>query len=296
MDLTTRSQQAVSAAVRTAAEKGNPAVEPAHLAAALLSDEQGLARPMVQAVGVDPAALGREIASLVDALPSAAGSTVSAPQTSRNLLNVLAAAERIAKDATDEYVSGEHLLLALAEVPSEVASTLTRLGANPTALRAALTQVRGSTRVEPRTWVRAARSAVGFAPSRVSVLATSEGTSARASSRCSPETYSSVASLAIRSAAARTLSRLREVCGADTVEPAADGSASTRDAISRPRAAGSTPTACTIGRARPCSSLSRAAARWAGSTAGLPFSEAVRTAADTACWLRVVRSIAVYLL
>ncbi|HEX8096353.1 ATP-dependent chaperone ClpB [Jatrophihabitans sp.] len=147
MDLTTRSQQAVSTAVRTAADKGNPAVEPAHLAAALLSDEQGLARPMVQAVGVDPAKLSREIGALVSALPAAAGSTVSAPQPSRNLLNVLAAAERIAKDAGDEYVSGEHLLIALSEVPSEVASTLTRLGANPTALRAALTQVRGSTRV-----------------------------------------------------------------------------------------------------------------------------------------------------
>ncbi|HEV2886122.1 MAG TPA: ATP-dependent chaperone ClpB [Jatrophihabitans sp.] len=147
MDLTTRSQQAVSTAVKTAADKGNPAVEPAHLAAALLSDEQGLARPMVQAVGVDPATLSREIGALLSALPAAAGSTVSAPQPSRNLLNVLAAAERIAKDATDEYVSGEHLLIALSEVPSEVASTLTRLGANPTALRAALTQVRGSTRV-----------------------------------------------------------------------------------------------------------------------------------------------------
>src|SRR6195952_2447661 len=147
MDLTTRSQQAVSTAVRTAADKGNPAVEPAHLAAALLSDEQGLARPMVQAVGVDPANLSREFGALVSALPAAAGSTVSAPQPSRNLLNVLAAAERIAKDATDEYVSGEHLLIAPSEVPSEVASTLTRLGANPTALRAALTQVRGSTRV-----------------------------------------------------------------------------------------------------------------------------------------------------
>jgi len=147
MDLTTRSQQAVSTAVRSAADKGNPAVEPAHLAAALLGDEQGLARPMVQAVGVDPAALTREIGSLLSALPAAAGSTVSAPQPSRNLLSVLAAAERIAKDATDEYVSGEHLLIALAEVPSEVATALNRLGAGPAALRAALTQVRGSTRV-----------------------------------------------------------------------------------------------------------------------------------------------------
>ncbi len=147
MDLTTRSQQAVSNAVRTAAERGNPAVEPAHLAGALLADEQGLARPMLQAVGVDPSRLNAELAALVKQLPAASGSTVSAPQTSRGMLSVLSAAERIAKDAGDEYVSVEHLLLALAEVQSEVASLLRRLGATPEALRAALSQVRGSARV-----------------------------------------------------------------------------------------------------------------------------------------------------
>jgi ATP-dependent Clp protease ATP-binding subunit ClpB len=147
MDLTTRSQQAVSAAVRTAAEKGNPAVEPAHLAAALLDDEQGLARPMVQAVGVDPALLAREIDALIVALPAAAGATVSAPQPSRTFLAVLSAAERAAKDATDEYVSGEHLLLALSEVRGDVATALQKHGVTTEALRAALTQVRGSARV-----------------------------------------------------------------------------------------------------------------------------------------------------
>jgi ATP-dependent Clp protease ATP-binding subunit ClpB len=147
MDLTTRSQQAVSNAVREAAERGNPAVEPAHLAGALLADEQGLARPMLQAVGVDPSRLSAELATLVTQLPAASGSTVSAPQTSRGMLSVLSAAERTAKDAGDEYVSIEHLLLALAEVQSEVSSLLRRLGATPDALRAALSQVRGSARV-----------------------------------------------------------------------------------------------------------------------------------------------------
>ena len=147
MDLTTRSQQAVSNAVREAAERGNPAVEPAHLAVALLADEQGLARPMVQAVGIDPTGLAAELSTLVAGLPAAAGTNVSAPQTSRGLLNVLSTAERIARDGSDEYVSVEHLLLALAEVQSEVAGVLRRLGGTPEALRAALSQVRGSTRV-----------------------------------------------------------------------------------------------------------------------------------------------------
>ncbi|MDQ1750940.1 MAG: ATP-dependent Clp protease ATP-binding subunit ClpB, partial [Pseudonocardiales bacterium] len=130
-----------------AAERGNPAVEPAHLAAALLSDEQGLSRPILQAIGIDPATLARSVDMVLAALPAAAGSTVAAPQPSRSFLSVLSAAERVAKDATDEYVSGEHLLLALAEVASDVSGSFTRAGATPDALRAALAQVRGSTRV-----------------------------------------------------------------------------------------------------------------------------------------------------
>jgi ATP-dependent Clp protease ATP-binding subunit ClpB len=147
MDLTTHSRQAVSNAARMAAERGNPAVEPAHLLAALLDDAQGLARPMVQAVGIDPPTLVRSVEAVVAALPAAAGSTVAAPQPSRTFLSVLSRAEQLAKEATDEYVSGEHLLLALAEIQSEAAATLTAAGATTDALRAALGQVRGSTRV-----------------------------------------------------------------------------------------------------------------------------------------------------
>ena len=85
MDLTTRSQQAVSTAVKTAAERGNPAVEPAHLAVALLDDAEGLPRPMLQAVGVDPMTVRAEAQRLVDKLPAASGSTVGSPATSRGM-------------------------------------------------------------------------------------------------------------------------------------------------------------------------------------------------------------------
>ena len=83
MDMTTRAQQAVSSAVRTAAERGNPAVEPAHLAVALLDDDQGLTRPLLQAIGIDPLAARASAQRTVDALPSASGASVAAPQTSR---------------------------------------------------------------------------------------------------------------------------------------------------------------------------------------------------------------------
>src|SRR6478672_3855187 len=113
MDMTTRSQQAVSSAVKVAAERGNPALEPVHLAVALLDDAETLARPLLQAVGADPLAVRAELARLIDRLPSASGASVSAPTASRNALAVLGAAEREARDRSDEFVSAEHLLLAL---------------------------------------------------------------------------------------------------------------------------------------------------------------------------------------
>jgi ATP-dependent Clp protease ATP-binding subunit ClpB len=147
MDLTTRSQQAVSTAVKSAAERGNPAVEPAHVAVALLDDTDGLTRPLLQAVGVDPLTIRAEAQRLVDKLPSASGTTVGAPQTSRATLALLGAAEREARDRSDEYVSTEHLLLALASTASEVADLFKQHGITPDALSDALQSVRGSSRV-----------------------------------------------------------------------------------------------------------------------------------------------------
>jgi ATP-dependent Clp protease ATP-binding subunit ClpB len=147
MDLTTRSNQAVSAAVKTAAERGNPALEPAHLAVALLDDTEGLTRPILQKLGVDPAVIRAEAQRLVDKLPSASGNSVGAPATSRGMLAVLSAAEREARDRSDDFVSTEILLLALAHTQSEVADLLKQHGVTPAAMADALQEIRGSARV-----------------------------------------------------------------------------------------------------------------------------------------------------
>ena len=147
MDLTTRSQLAVSNAVKTAAERGNPAVEPAHLAVALLDDTEGLTRPLLQKLGVDPVTIRAEAQQLVDKLPAASGSTVGTPATSRGVLNVLTAAEREARDRGDEYVSTELLLVAIAQTQNEIADLLKQHGVTPAALTDALVSVRGSRRV-----------------------------------------------------------------------------------------------------------------------------------------------------
>jgi len=140
MDMTTRAQQAVSSAVRSAAERGNPAVEPAHLTVALADDDQGLTRPLLAAVGLDPVTVRADALHSVEGLPAASGSSVAAPQTSRGLLAVLSAAEREARDRQDEYISTEHLLLGLASQGAVA-------GATPELLRDALQNLRGSARV-----------------------------------------------------------------------------------------------------------------------------------------------------
>ncbi len=147
MDLTTRSQQAVSDAVRAAASAGNPAVEPAHLLVALLTDPDGIARALLQAVGADAGQVQAAAGRLVSRLPSASGSNVGAPQPSRVLLSVLSGAEQQARDLGDDYVSTEHLLLSLATVDSDVRRLLTESAVGEAALREALTTVRGSRRV-----------------------------------------------------------------------------------------------------------------------------------------------------
>src|SRR3954452_16125944 len=147
MDMTTRSTQAVNTAVKVAAERGNPAVEPAHLAVALLDDAETLTRPLLQAVGAEPTSVRADLSRLVDKYPSASGANVAAPAASRNLLGVLGAAEREARDRSDEFVSAEHLLLALAGADGDVAEVLRQHGATASALGDTLKSVRGSQRV-----------------------------------------------------------------------------------------------------------------------------------------------------
>jgi ATP-dependent Clp protease ATP-binding subunit ClpB len=147
MDMTTRSTQAISAALRAAADHGNPQVQPAHLAVALLDDADGLTRPLLQAVGVDPLQFRAAAQQLVEKLPSASGGTVAAPQMAREMLTVLNAAEKEARDRSDEYISTEHLLLALAQQGGEVAQLFKQYNVTPAALADALQSVRGSARV-----------------------------------------------------------------------------------------------------------------------------------------------------
>ncbi|KQX62033.1 ATP-dependent chaperone ClpB [Angustibacter sp. Root456] len=147
MDLTTRSQEALSDAVRTASAGGHPHVEPAHLASALLAQTDGTTRPLVQAVGADPASLKAAVDRALAALPSATGATVGPAAPSRGTLTVLNAAKEEAEALGDQYVSTEHLLLGLAADVGPVGQALKSAGVTREGLLDALPKIRGGAKV-----------------------------------------------------------------------------------------------------------------------------------------------------
>ncbi|PVY29059.1 ATP-dependent chaperone ClpB [Williamsia muralis] len=143
---TTKTQAALSAAVQAAAAAGNPDVRPAHVLVALLDQSDGIAAPLLKAVGVDPAQARTAAQQLVDRLPKASGAS-STPQLSRESIAAVSAAQQLAGELSDEYVSTEHLVVGLATGDSDVAKLLANLGATPQSLRDAFVAVRGNARV-----------------------------------------------------------------------------------------------------------------------------------------------------
>ncbi len=146
--LTRKSREALSEAVKRAAAAGNPHTDGLHLLAALIEQgDDGTAKPLLQAVGADPATVLKRAEELLARLPSAAGTTVGAPETSRHLLTTLATAAKQARQLSDDFVSTEHLLAALAADGGQAATLLREAGAAPDKLLGAFQQLRGSARV-----------------------------------------------------------------------------------------------------------------------------------------------------
>jgi len=148
--LTTRSREALTAALEAAAAAGNPDIEPAHLLVALLAPSDGTAGSLLDAVGRarENAGLRGTVQSgatdLVRRLPAASGASVAAPTTSGGTLRVLADAGRRARERGDTHVSTELLLVSLAAIESPAAQLLRGAGADVDALTAAFTEIRGS--------------------------------------------------------------------------------------------------------------------------------------------------------
>jgi ATP-dependent Clp protease ATP-binding subunit ClpB len=144
--LTVKSQEAVQTASGYAAENGNPEVLPLHLMAALLEDREGVVIPVLEKVGVPVEQLLAGVNSAIVKLPKVQGG--NQPGMSGVLQKVLEQGFKEAENFKDDYVSTEHLLLALARQKGDAVQTaLAALGATHDAILKALAEVRGSQRV-----------------------------------------------------------------------------------------------------------------------------------------------------
>jgi ATP-dependent Clp protease ATP-binding subunit ClpB len=142
---TTRAQDALLKAQSMADERGHVAIDPLHIAAALLGQKDGVAPEVIARIGARPAALLAEYERQIDARARAYGSNARAG-LSKAASSLLARAEDEAERMGDDYISTEHILLALTADPS-VSAPLERAGVTRDAVLQALTAVRGSQRV-----------------------------------------------------------------------------------------------------------------------------------------------------
>ena len=142
---TIKAQEAVQAAVELAASRGNPQVTPVHLLQALVAEREGIVRPLLEKIGVDRGHLERIIEAEVAHLPKVSGG--AQPQPDQELVRVFEAATTESHQMKDEFVSTDHLLLALAKVPSKARNLLQLAAIGEKELLAGLQAVRGQTRV-----------------------------------------------------------------------------------------------------------------------------------------------------
>lgn len=143
---TVKSQEAIQRASELASEHGNPEVMPLHILVALLEDREGIVAPVLSKIGIEVSAIEAEARRALERLPKVSGGAMQ-PRLSTEAENVLNRAFKEADSFKDEYVSAEHLLLALTESKDDAARMLASHGAKRDAMLKALTAVRGSQRV-----------------------------------------------------------------------------------------------------------------------------------------------------
>jgi ATP-dependent Clp protease ATP-binding subunit ClpB len=143
--LTTKSQEALRAAVDLATKRGNPELIPEHLLVAVLEQEPGVGRSLVDRAGASPAELVKELTQRIEGLPQVSGG--AEPSFGRRTTPLLTAAEAEAKRMKDDYVSVEHFLLAAARGDKDVQAVFDRHGLSYDKLVRTLAEIRGSQRV-----------------------------------------------------------------------------------------------------------------------------------------------------
>jgi ATP-dependent Clp protease ATP-binding subunit ClpB len=145
--LTVKSQEALQAAVEIAANYGNNQVEPEHLLAALIQDPEGVATSVLRKLGVNIEQLRIRVTGALESLPKVTGAQGASQFASNNLNKLFDTARKEAEALKDEYVSTEHLLLALLDGNSSSSKLLKEHGVTKNSVLTALQSVRGTQRV-----------------------------------------------------------------------------------------------------------------------------------------------------
>jgi len=145
---TVKAQEAVQRGNDLASEHGNPELLPVHLLAALLEDKEGIILPVLEKIGIGPQAVLSETYREIEKLPKVSGGGAAQASLSKAANELLDRAFKEAANFKDEYVSTEHLLLAITHLKRDQAQEiLARQGATYDAILKALTAVRGSQKV-----------------------------------------------------------------------------------------------------------------------------------------------------
>ncbi len=143
--LTIKAQEAIAAAQSLAADRGHPQIDPVHLLAALLAESEGIVPAVFERIGVHRGQMDQIVQAELGHFAKVSGG--SPPGGGRPLQEVLEAAQREADTMKDEFVSTEHLLLALAKVDSKAGSVLQLNAVTEEEILKALQEIRGSARV-----------------------------------------------------------------------------------------------------------------------------------------------------
>ncbi|HQE91349.1 MAG TPA: ATP-dependent chaperone ClpB [Anaerolineae bacterium] len=148
---TEKSQEALLRAQGLATERGNPQIDPEHLLLALLEQREGIVPQVVLRLGADPQRLRMDLEQALQRKPQARGAASQA-SISPALSRILQAADREAAGLHDDYVSVEHILLAMADSSAgDIARFLAAQGVTREAVLRALTSIRGGQRVTSQT-------------------------------------------------------------------------------------------------------------------------------------------------
>src|SRR6058998_2690506 len=145
--LTIKAQEALAEAQKLAEKAGHQQLDVEHFALALVRQREGLTQSLLNKLGADPAVLARELEQELKKIPQVSGSGAGQLTITARLNDVFSAAEQEAERFKDEYLSTEHLLLAIAEAGGAAAGIFKRQGVSKDRLYAALTSIRGTQRV-----------------------------------------------------------------------------------------------------------------------------------------------------